>query len=123
MNKNPLRVIATCEICLDGGQTRTASVGLDVDYDLTAQEIHEQITDKVYSSLIERDYEVASVVVLNICNLGQVPVPPPPLTKVEIVTPRIPHYTDRYVSPDTCLVCGDPIGHGGLQCPKMAAYS
>lgn len=123
MNTNPMRLIATCEICLTNGSTRVASVGHDLAYDMSAAAIHSAITDEVYSSLTERNYDIASVVVTSICNLGQVPIPAPSPLKVEVVTPVIPKYTDRYISPDRCVVCSDPIGHGGLPCPRMAAYS
>lgn len=114
MNTNPIRVIATCEICLSDGSTRTASVGHDVPYDASASDIHEAITDEVYTSLVERDYRIASVVVTSICNLGQVPMPEKQLEFHKHIT----H------GPFTkCLACGGEHTNPGLPCPLMTPMS
>lgn len=122
MNTNPLRIIALCEVSLTDSSVRKINVSLDVDYNDSATSIYNAIElnarDQVEMKLIDR--KVVDIVTLNVCNLGQIPMP---FEQVEVIVPRVPKYTDRYVSPDTCMVCGDPVGHGGLQCPTMTPYS
>ena len=122
MNTNPLRIIALCEVSLSDDSVRRINVSLDIDYNVSATSIYNAIElnarDQVEMKLIDR--KVVDIVTLNVCNLGQIPMP---FEKVEVIVPRVPTYTDRYISPDTCIICGDPLGHGGLQCPKMAPYS
>jgi len=114
VNTNPLRIIAMCTVHMEDGSIANASVGLDLDYDSDAAQIHESIINDVYSSLVNREYAVEDVVILNICNLGQVPMAEP-----------IKEFSKYANFPwmKTCLACGEDHGNSGLPCPKMSPQS
>lgn len=117
MNNNPLRLIATCQVYLSDEDEIGASIGLDVKFDATAHDIHNEILRLVTESLSEDGYEVVTAIVTNICNLGQVPMPEPVKEFNRFHTFGILSGTRE------CRVCGDDHGSSGLPCPKMTPYS
>lgn len=117
MNNNPIRLIATCTVYLSDGEELSASVGIDVKYDATADAIHNQILRVVTESLSENGHEIVTAIVTNICNLGQVPMPEPVNTFSRI------NGIGMLPGVRECRVCGDDHGSSGLPCPKMTPYS
>lgn len=117
MNTNPIRLIATCEVYLSDGEELSASVGIDVKYDATADIIHNQILRVVTESLSEDGHEIVTAIVTNICNLGQVPMPEPAKEFNRF------HTFGILSGARECRVCGDDHGSSGLPCPKMTPMS
>ena len=117
MNNNPLRIIAMCEVVMTNGSRSQTSVGIDMNYDATAVEIHDYIVNEMYDQLNERNERIESVVVVNVCNLGQVPMPEPVNTFSRI------NGIGMLPGVRECRVCGDDHGSSGLPCPKMTPMS
>lgn len=121
MNNNPLRLIATCDVNTSEG-LKKASMGIDIDCHMSAADIHEAVVEEVYNQLSGKCYTIETVMLTSLVSLGQAPSADP-ITVVNPPKERLMPHERRYVSPDTCLACGDPVGHGGLQCPRMTPYS
>lgn len=93
------------------GSGQVGSFGFEIaDFDsCSAQYIHDTIITRIQDDF--QSLERHKIVITQLINLGKRQAPRPIA------------FGERYISPDRCMVCGDPIGHGGLQCPKMAVYS
>lgn len=113
LNTNPIRLIATCGVYLTDGDEINASTGIDVNYDATAHEIHNEILRVVTECMSEDGHEIETTFVKNVCNLGQVPMP------VQKAFTRPYTFGDQ----SGCLVCGGDHNSAGLPCPKMSPHS
>lgn len=116
MNTNPIRLIVTCEVLTTDDETLNSSVGIDVNYDATANDIHNEVLRVTGELLCEAGFSVETVVVMNICNLGQIPVP-------EVKEFTRSHTLGLLPGTRECRVCGDDHGSSGLPCPKMTPYA